>query len=51
MNQVLLSTGCGFAVGALFAMLKLPIPAPPTLGAVMGVVGIYLGSVFMQTFF
>ena len=44
MNEVLLSMAVGAAVGVLFAALKLPIPAPPVLSGVMGIVGVYLGA-------
>ena len=33
----------GFAVGVLFSWLKLPLPAPPALAGVLGVVGLFLG--------
>lgn len=33
----------GFVTGALFAYLGVPIPAPPELPGVLGIVGIYLG--------
>lgn len=33
----------GLVTGALFRMLTIPIPAPPELPGVMGIVGIYLG--------
>ncbi|MWV64712.1 XapX domain-containing protein [Halorubrum sp. JWXQ-INN 858] len=33
----------GLTVGALFAFLRVPIPAPPELPGVMGIIGIYLG--------
>lgn len=33
----------GFLAGAAFAALGVPIPAPPTLSGVLGIVGIYLG--------
>lgn len=38
-----LATLTGLIVGALFAFLRVPIPAPPELPGVMGIVGIYLG--------
>ncbi|GAE92542.1 hypothetical protein JCM21714_1549 [Gracilibacillus boraciitolerans JCM 21714] len=41
--QVLLALITGLVVGFLFALLKLPIPAPPALAGIMGIVGIYLG--------
>ncbi len=33
----------GFITGAFFALLDVPIPAPPELPGLMGIVGIYLG--------
>jgi XapX domain-containing protein len=33
----------GTVTGAVFAYLQVPIPAPPTLSGVLGIVGIYLG--------
>ncbi|ELZ42388.1 hypothetical protein C463_10965 [Halorubrum californiense DSM 19288] len=32
----------GVSVGALFAFLRVPIPAPPELPGVVAIVGIYL---------
>ena len=47
--DVFLATATGFAVGVLFSWLKLPIPAPPALAGVMGIVGIFLGrSVYLE---
>lgn len=43
MKLVLLSIITGFIVGFLFALLRLPIPAPPALPGITGIVGIYLG--------
>ncbi|MEK3857371.1 XapX domain-containing protein [Cytobacillus sp. FSL H8-0458] len=43
MRIVLLSILTGFVVGFVFAFMKLPIPAPPALPGIMGIVGIYLG--------
>lgn len=43
MREILLTTVTGFIVGLVFARLKLPIPAPPNLAGVMGVVGLFLG--------
>ncbi|GAB6159061.1 DUF1427 family protein [Desulfotomaculum varum] len=45
MKEILLSTVSGFAVGVLFAKLKLPVPAPPSLAGIMGIVGMFLGYV------
>jgi XapX domain-containing protein len=33
----------GAVVGAVFGLAGLPIPAPPTLAGVAGVVGVWLG--------
>lgn len=33
----------GLLAGALFRFVHVPIPAPPELPGVMGIVGIYLG--------
>jgi XapX domain-containing protein len=35
--------GVGLLIGFLFARIGLPIPAPPALAGVLGIVGIYLG--------
>lgn len=45
MNDVIMATLSGFAVGILFSFLRLPIPAPPVLAGVMGIMGVYLGSI------
>ena len=51
MKQVLLSTVSGLTVGALFSFLDLPIPAPPNLAGIMGIIGIYLGFILMNALF
>jgi XapX domain-containing protein len=33
----------GFLAGAVFAYVGVPIPAPPTVSGVLGIVGIYIG--------
>lgn len=43
MKILLLSLLTGLIVGFVFALFKLPIPAPPALPGIMGIVGIYLG--------
>jgi XapX domain-containing protein len=37
------SLAVGVVVGVVFSRLGLPIPAPPALAGVLGIVGIYLG--------
>ena len=41
--QDLEALAVGLAVGFLLARLQLPIPAPPTLTGILGIIGIYLG--------
>lgn len=43
MREVLLTTLTGAGVGAVFALFKLPVPAPPVFAGVMGIVGLWLG--------
>ena len=43
MREIILAVFTGFLVGMIFAKLKLPIPAPPTLAGVLGIVGLFLG--------
>ena len=40
---VALSLLTGLVTGGLFAFLEIPVPAPPELPGVVGIVGIYLG--------
>jgi len=51
MREVVLASITGLTVGLLFARLKLPIPAPPTLAGVAGIVGIFLGYVIATRWF
>jgi len=39
----LLSLGTGIAVGIIFSLFKLPIPAPNALAGVLGIIGIFIG--------
>ncbi|GGL35537.1 hypothetical protein GCM10009037_19010 [Halarchaeum grantii] len=45
MNTTLVAAALvvGVCTGALFAGLRVPIPAPPSLPGIVGIVGIYLG--------
>jgi XapX domain-containing protein len=40
---VVLSLLTGLVTGGVFAFLEVPIPAPPELPGVVGIVGIYVG--------
>lgn len=48
MAEVLLALATGVFVGILFSVLKLPLPAPPVLSGIAGIVGIYLGGIGYQ---
>lgn len=40
----------GFLTGALFRFVQIPIPAPPNLAGIMGIVGIFLGYKIVDHF-
>lgn len=44
MKELILSLMTGTALGAVFRLLGLPVPAPPVLAGVAGVFGIWLGA-------
>ena len=44
MKEIALSLFAGLLVGIAFKFLKLPLPAPPVLAGVLGIVGVYLGG-------
>ena len=52
MNTILvvLATLTGLVTGLVFGFLEVPIPAPPSLAGVMGIVGIFLGYRIMDHF-
>jgi XapX domain-containing protein len=41
--QLVLALLTGIFAGALFSVIQIPIPAPPNLPGVLGIVGIFLG--------
>lgn len=43
MVEILMALLVGAACGFVFALAKLPIPAPPVLSGIAGIVGIYFG--------
>lgn len=43
MKDVLMTTLVGAAVGGIFSVFKLPIPAPPVFAGLMGIVGLWIG--------
>lgn len=38
----------GVIIGAIFERLKLPIPAPPVLSGVLGVLGVIVGTLVVK---
>lgn len=44
----LLALVTGFVTGAVFAFLRIPIPAPPELPGLLGIAGIYFGYKAIQ---
>ncbi len=51
MKEVLVALAVGIMVGVIFRAVKLPVPAPPTLAGVAGIVGIFLGYRAAQALF
>jgi len=50
MTTALLSLLTGMILGAIFALFKLPIPAPATIAGILGILGIYLGFKIVSFF-
>ena len=51
MKEILYTTLTGVAVGGVFSILKLPIPAPPVFAGLMGIVGLWIGYALIQKAF
>ena len=43
MQEILLALIAGLIVGFIFTWIKLPIPSPPALAGIIGILGVYLG--------
>ncbi|RKD31197.1 XapX domain-containing protein [Thermohalobacter berrensis] len=48
MKIIFLSLLSGFILGCAFKFFRLPLPAPPSLAGITGIVGIYLGHIFYE---
>lgn len=48
MKEVVFALLAGAIVGIVFKLIRLPIPAPPVLSGVVGIVGVYLGGMAGQ---
>ena len=49
--QILASFITGLLLGAIYTILKLPLPAPTAFAGIMGIVGVYAGYVCVTYFF
>jgi len=50
-RELILTTLTGIAVGGVFSVVKLPIPAPPVFAGLMGIVGLWIGYALVQKAF
>ncbi|QXM05126.1 XapX domain-containing protein [Crassaminicella indica] len=48
MKLELIALIVGIITGGIFTFAKLPLPAPPSLAGIMGIVGIFLGSKIVE---
>ncbi|GDY27097.1 MULTISPECIES: XapX domain-containing protein [unclassified Agarivorans] len=48
MYEVIIALITGAVVGIVFSAIKLPLPAPPVLSGIIGILGIYLGGMAYQ---
>lgn len=48
MQEIILALIAGVIVGAIFTLIKLPIPAPPVLSGIMGIIGVYTGAKLVE---
>jgi XapX domain-containing protein len=44
MTEILIATAVGLAIGAVFRLLKLPVPVPHGLGGLFGLIGMFAGA-------
>jgi XapX domain-containing protein len=51
MKELFFTTVTGIAVGGVFSIFKLPIPAPPVFSGLMGIVGLWIGYALVQKAF
>lgn len=42
-TEIIKTTITGVGVGVVFAIFKLPVPAPPVFAGLMGIFGLWLG--------
>jgi XapX domain-containing protein len=51
MKEIGLALLAGIIVGFIFKLIKLPLPAPPVMAGIVGIVGIYLGGLIADKIF
>jgi XapX domain-containing protein len=49
-KEIFLTTLTGALLGSIFAILRLPVPAPPVFSGLMGIFGIWLGYTIILKF-
>lgn len=47
MQETILAFMAGGFCGAFFAIVRLPIPAPPVFAGIAGIIGVWAGFVFI----
>lgn len=50
MQEILLSILTGAGAGIIFALFKLPVPAPPVFAGVAGIIGLWAGYSLVSKF-
>nr|WP_176602672.1 MULTISPECIES: DUF1427 family protein [Citrobacter] len=50
-KEIILSSGIGFGIGALFTLCRIPIPAPNVLPGVLSIVFMYIGYLVVKSIF
>jgi XapX domain-containing protein len=48
MQEFFMAILTGFICGAVFALVKLPVPAPPVLAGVAGIFGLWAGYAILE---
>ena len=51
MREIVLSVLTGALAGSIFAVFKLPVPAPPVFAGVAGIVGLWAGYALITRLF
>ena len=49
-KDILFSSGVGFGIGALFTIVRLPIPVPNVLPGILSIVFMYVGYLVVKYF-